>query len=377
MRRKKLEKKIAKLARTQGTQIDVFDVIKRDKSQNKFCDTIESCAMLREHFYDLLVDNEPSYEKFVMLGFAIKQTSARIKELWHSLKRSNTRLSLRMIVAYSGYHEQILQDAERAAKLRSNMLEEGVITEGDMLMQYAENGDAVAAVTTDSEGHATIVKHNCAFSELSGYTKEELANMPLERLIPKVCLPIHEAAFNKAVVMARSEKPMSFEQRPTVMLHRSGYIVPVIQRVVATPSYINSYCFIVKICKDKANNVYNLVHILADEARNIVGLSSSNEPNNRCIDASTMCGLSLDIINSTRINIYQLSADFLSIPEKTKVEINYNDNVQLLMSGTIDSLGKELISPICMPGLVIPSDSSRAEDGPTHPDCPSGKQGRV
>ncbi len=275
-----LKKKVAKISKAHTSQIEVFELVKREKSQNKFCDTIERCVILREHFYDMLVDTEPEYDKFVMLGFAIKQASSRIKAQWRSLKKSNSRLSLRMLATYSGYHEQILQDLEKAAKLRSSMLEEGIVAEGDILTQYSDGGSSVVAVTMNAQGEAIIVKHNCAFSELSGYTKDELTNTAVEKVVPRVLQPLHHRGFDYAEAQVRNERPMNFTHKATLMLHKSGYLVPIVHRVVATPNYINGYSFIAKLGRDKGNNSYNVLHFLTDESRNIVNVSSSRiQPN--------------------------------------------------------------------------------------------------
>jgi len=276
LKRKLLKKKVNKAAKISGGQLELLNLIRKDKGQNKLCSVIEYNAIAREQFYDMLIDNDPSYEKFKMLGISIKKTTSQIKTLWRNLKKTNVKLSMKTLATYAEYYESILLDSNKAQKLRSHMFDDAIAIEGDILQQYAGSGDAVVSVLAKDTG--VINKHNSVMCELTGYIKEELVGMPVERLIPNIIQEIHRTGYNETILLSINEQLSGFETRQTLLRKKSGYLIPVIMKIVAAPNYVNSQSFIVRFSKDTSCDAFNVVHILVDPTKNIVAISSSIFP---------------------------------------------------------------------------------------------------
>lgn len=249
--------------------------IKHEETQNKICAFIESSTTIHERFWDMLADNEPSYEYFLSLGLLIKSLDKRIKILWKHLKKSNIKLTFKILSIYASYIENILQDIEKSNQLRKLMAVFGVLTDGDLLLKHADNGDAVIAVNASVQNIGRIRKHNYSFCELTGYTKEELYNIPLEAVIPAIYRESHYAKYTNTCFALQNEQTFEFEQRSLFILHKSGFIIPVVLRIVSSPSLANSYCFIARLTKDKLCNEFNTVHILTNPQYIITATSSS------------------------------------------------------------------------------------------------------
>ncbi len=50
-----------------------------------------------------------------------------------------------------------------------------------------------------------------------------------------------------------------------------------------------------------------------------------------------MCGISFDLINSTHLSIYKLSSDLVNIPERTPVEIRFNEEVNITLTSGLNA----------------------------------------
>lgn len=261
-------------------QMEILKAVSHERQQNKFCYLIEQSAATHERFWDMLADSEPSYERFLYLGFAIRSINSRIHSIWKNLKRSGMRLSFKLMAIYEAYCESILQDNVRSTKMKSMLAAVGVRSEGDLLMKHAENGCSVIAVSATVLTVGKITSTNSAFCELSGYSRKELVNFPLEKIIPHIYRETHYNAFSHANFLLQLEQIIDFEQKAVFIVNKAGYLMPVIVRIVAPPNLGNGYCYFAKIIKDKSNNDFHTLHVLADPQKNIFALSSSMISNN-------------------------------------------------------------------------------------------------
>lgn len=223
----------------------------------------------------MLADNEPSYEKFLSLGFLIKKTNERTKMVWKNIKKSNYKLSYKVMAVYIAYSEKILQDSDKVARLKNLVLTTGLRAEGNILMRHATNGDAVIGVCATKQDIGKITLCNSALSELTGYLKEELNQFPLENLMPQMYREMHYKEFARVCFDSQFDINTKYEQKNVFLLHKSGYILPVIIRIVASPNISNEFNFIARIIKDKSCNSHSVVHILTDLNHNITDITSS------------------------------------------------------------------------------------------------------
>lgn len=269
--------KISISAQDEKTTLEVsaLAAIKHDETQNKICSYIETSATIYERFWDMLADNEPSYEKFLSLGLLIKSLEKRIRVLWKRLKKSENKLSYKMLSIYSSYIESILQEINKSTQLHKLMTMMGVLADGDILLKHAENGDAVVAIYASSQDTGKIKKHNSALCELTGFTKEELYNAPLEMIIPILFRDAHYTKYTNTCFSLQNDQVFDFEQKSVFIQQKSGYILPIIMKIVSSPSLANYYCFMARLTKDKANNEFNIAHIITTPQFIISAVSSS------------------------------------------------------------------------------------------------------
>ncbi len=100
---------------------EALSVVELGKDEGKLIKLIEHCSDLNEHFWNLLLDPQPSFELFVTIGFAVKRLKERIKTVWKRLKRSRRQLSQRIVFLYGGYCAAVLQNRNKAVKLRADI----------------------------------------------------------------------------------------------------------------------------------------------------------------------------------------------------------------------------------------------------------------
>lgn len=333
--RKDLKDSIKIQEKKGNVQISTLEEVNHEKKQNKFCSILENTAALYERFWDMLSDSLPSFERFMNLGFVIRKMNKKIKLLWKNLKDSKFKQSYKIVKIYSSYCENILQDTKKSESLTANMTTLGVLAEGDILMKLAENGDAVIAVSAVSQTICQITQCNNAFCELSGFSKEDLHNAPLDNVIPLIYRESHFKYFFQTCFLLQVEIAMEYDQKNLFLQQRTGYILPIIMKVIKSPSLANSFTFIARIRKNKSLNDFTTYHILTDKNYLISSISSS-----KIIalifklDLTRLCWLNADIIKASQIKINKLLPKIFTLQEFTTKSIDLRTNDESFPSPT-------------------------------------------
>lgn len=149
-------------------QIEILKAINHEKQQNKFCATVEESAATHERFWDMLTDNEPCYERFLLLGYSLRGINVKIRRIWKLLKASSFKLSFKLMAIYAAFYDMILQDEKKSMKMKCRMADIGVLSGGNILLNYADNGCSVIALSAAAKTVGQVVRSNSAFCELTG-----------------------------------------------------------------------------------------------------------------------------------------------------------------------------------------------------------------
>eukprot|EP01022_Parablepharisma_sp_SALTPOND_P010675 TRINITY_DN143_c0_g1_i1.p1 TRINITY_DN143_c0_g1~~TRINITY_DN143_c0_g1_i1.p1 ORF type:complete len:710 (+),score=33.15 TRINITY_DN143_c0_g1_i1:4533-6662(+) len=260
---------------TRSHTMEPLEMTLRNENADKMCYLIEQNGSLYGRLWDTLQDRTPSYERFVTLGFAFLKINRRIKRMWKKLVEVKGNVPFRLVALYMAYADEILHDEKRTLQLQEYMEKPELLIQNDAISQYIGAGNSVVGVSANEKDLGKIKSFNSAFCELTGYTKEELLNTKINVIIPKTHRQLHVDAFVKCCVDVEEGKAVVKEPVRVLVVHKSGYVIPVWIQIMAIPNYTNSYCFVARL-KKVLDSEYNTFEILVDHNRIIVGLTSSN-----------------------------------------------------------------------------------------------------
>ncbi len=265
------------LAQSSYDSVEPLDITLRIRRSDKACRLIEQNATVYGQFWDTLMDRAPSFERFVALGSAFLETNKRIKAVWEDLTQLCGTIPVRFVALYASYSHEILQDERRALAAQEYLDRPELLIQSDVIFQHMGAGNCVAAVSANVRDMGRIKNFNAALCELTGYTREELRDSHMQKLVPPLYQDMHSRTFAKRCGVMNSGLQVERVVRETFILHKSQYLVPVTLQVVATPNYTNNYCFLVKMkklaCKEEIRGEF--YHIVTGVDHVISGLSAN------------------------------------------------------------------------------------------------------
>ncbi len=250
-------------------------MILRNKNVDKILKLIEENSTAYGQFWGTLQERAPSYERFVTLGLNILQADTRIRQHWDRLGVMREKVPIRMVAAYSHYCSEILQDSKRIESILELNDHPELLAQDNAILEHVGPGNCVVGVSADSRNVGLIKHFNAAFCELTGYAREQLRDMRLTSLIPRIMQAAHDRAFLERCCFMEGVETFRYPEFDAYLVHRSGYIVPVRMQLVAMPDYTNSYCVLAKIKLNKTKNGFQTVHMLTDPKDVVCAVSSS------------------------------------------------------------------------------------------------------
>ncbi len=279
----------------------------RSRDANKACRLIEQNTLAFSQFWDTLQDRRPSYERFVLLGFAFLKINKQIRNLWRKITASSMgNIPDRLVYLYTAYAEEILQDDRKASAVREYLDQPELLVQDDALLQHMGTGNSVVGISADARELGKIKNFNAAFCELTGYTKDELRNTQLEKLLPPLYREAHERIFEDRCCILNGGMSVEPVENETFILHKSQYIVPIYMQIVATPNYTNNYCFLVKLKKRDSAVDYSTYHIITDAAHLLTGVSAN---------VYSLFNLDVGTLRAAEINMTSILPESASIAE--------------------------------------------------------------
>ena len=183
---------------------------------------------------------------------------------------------------YSKYLELICQD-ENAANdtlLLLSSSEDARTNIGDinkLTGNSSSDGDGMLSVSANSIFSGIVLHCSAGFSRISGYQLTDIKSKPMNILLPKIYHEVHSKIFKEESYYCENGVDRLTKRPPieTFLVAKSQFIIPVIIRWCATPHFLNSYCFIIKVKLNKNNASHDVVHLLASTNKEIVNYTSS------------------------------------------------------------------------------------------------------
>ncbi len=252
-----------------------LETLLRSGSAEKACELLEQNASTYASLWDCLQERRPSYERFVFLGYSFLDTNRRIRRIWKKLISTRGRILTKFVMHYAAYAAEILQNPKRSESIREFLEHPELLAHEDLLSQHIGNGNCVVGISASLKTLGKIKSFNGAFSELTGYTREELRDAKMDWLIPQMYREAHARVYEKQCSHMESGYYADEMPQQAFVLHKSKYIVPVITTVVSVPNYTSSYCFLVRLRRVQSATNHNTMHILADSRNVIVGITPS------------------------------------------------------------------------------------------------------
>ncbi len=254
---------------------DTMLYLEQKEEERRLLRLLVKSTELHIQFYTLLSETQPSYDRFLSVGISLMAMLKRVAMTWKRLKRSSAKLSLSLLNSYSSYCCWVLGNDHKASLIRQARTAFSVSSGDDLLLSYAENGAAVVVVGTLPPHVGLLRRCNQAFCELSGYPQTAIVNQPLELVIPQAYKQQHTQKLELACALTEFGYSPVLQLDSAFILHKSGYIRPIVLRLVTSADYTNGYCFIGRMAKDTSRSDPYTVHLLSDSKGYITDLSSS------------------------------------------------------------------------------------------------------
>eukprot|EP01022_Parablepharisma_sp_SALTPOND_P016713 TRINITY_DN2516_c0_g1_i1.p1 TRINITY_DN2516_c0_g1~~TRINITY_DN2516_c0_g1_i1.p1 ORF type:complete len:1089 (+),score=35.59 TRINITY_DN2516_c0_g1_i1:457-3723(+) len=296
------------------TQMNAIAFLRQSQIEGKFRGLIERAARLYSRFWDLLQEKSPSCEQFEELGFEILRVRTKIRKSWSTLVKGKS-IQGETAGMYGKFALEVDQDKVRSREIIDWLSNLNVTTHNDLLMNYAGNGAGVVTLVGKVEGLGKISKCNGAFAALTGYLVEELEQLSILELMPRIYRKVHkdEIIQMSAMLDVGDEDFYRTTEKRVFVLNKSQCLVPVIIKVMEAPSLLNNYVFIATVTIDKEWNKYNLVHLLLNLRHEVIGFTPSIICVFQCkIDAKPWLNLGIDNLSET-LNINQLIPSITSV----------------------------------------------------------------
>ncbi len=255
-----------------------LEISLRNYSADKAWQLIEANATTYGEMWDALQERAPLYERFIALGFAFLETNRRIHRVWTGLTTMRGSMPVKLVVQYSAYVEEILQNQKKAASVREYLEKPELLVHEDIVAQHIGNGNCVIGVSAVKQSLGLIKSFNSAVNELTGYTREELRDVSCSVLIPHLYQKWHNKIYEKQCLLLEGGSDHDPMPEQAFVIHKSNYIIPVVTSIVTVPTYTSTYCFLVKLRRLATSSQHNVIHILADSENVIDGMTSSIMP---------------------------------------------------------------------------------------------------
>jgi len=255
------------------SQINPLEMLRHLKTERKFIKILIENSVQYSHFWDLLQDASPIYEKFYNCGCRIIKNDKIIRSIWTQLLENKYKIGSMTRILYYKYKNEVQFDKTDLDDLSfiENFHRESLLNIAELEMDAG-----IISISAKAGLLGTILNANSCFCQLSGFTKEELRNSHQEKFIPSIFRELHQNAFEIECYFCECGIYRIHESKEKFLLNKSGYIIPISMQIVDGPSILNSYCFVGKIKRShKRIYDYDNIHILCNPNGIITEISSS------------------------------------------------------------------------------------------------------
>ncbi len=246
------------------------------RMKKKFHSRTMRVAELYVRWWNLLQEDAPSIAACRELGFSIQSGIERIRHMWR-LFVSTASVPPSVLALYAKIFECLLGDHHEAAKVREKYAEYAHAGPADNVAFKGCGPDEGIVEVSAVRGHTgEVMSYNLVFSQISGYVPGELIKMDIDLMIPEIYREAHKKAFGRCrELMEYGGKCQTGRKIRAHLLDKSGFLVPVVIKVVDFPHFVNGHSFVAGVSRVMDLEDYSMVHLLLDPRMDVVATSSS------------------------------------------------------------------------------------------------------
>eukprot|EP01022_Parablepharisma_sp_SALTPOND_P015274 TRINITY_DN2144_c0_g1_i1.p2 TRINITY_DN2144_c0_g1~~TRINITY_DN2144_c0_g1_i1.p2 ORF type:complete len:304 (-),score=29.68 TRINITY_DN2144_c0_g1_i1:2229-3140(-) len=132
--------------------------------------------------------------------------------------------------------------------------------------------------------------------------------------MPSIYREVHSKEMEKCTQKLDYGEGICAIRKETFMLHKSGYILPVVLKIVDSPHIMNGYAFIASVVVPKEDKDYSTAYLLLNPEKTITGITSN------CVNH---LGITLDILGQ---DIEKVIENFSALSESKEREFDLSTN---------------------------------------------------
>ena len=318
------------------------EIIFQDFQRLKFL--VINCTKLYMEFWGIFatnITNNLNTIKLYSYGEKINLYLKEMNDLWeNNLKLKKMELENQCTAQlYSRFLLEILWNKKKSEEVQKKINEEHhqlikkkseeKENQSENIESILENQDFVIFATSNEKGKCKIIDFSNSVSNLTGYTKEELINKPIEFLMPSIFIDNHAKKvsnfikkFNTHELDNNEEFFETEENKQSFILMKSkaGYLKPLKAKhsLFSNNDFSGSYVIKTKLEYNDPKSLY-AYYILTKPDFSVEGISSS----------SLNLGLSMDLlkkdvvkinllIRDNRNDLFNLAEDYIKYKEEPK-----------------------------------------------------------
>ena len=199
-----------------------------------------------EHFWEEVKATNPNFSKFLSYITTIASTNELIKSNIYNIQ-SFSPSDIKATMLYSLYLKIIEEDYSAASEQHNKYKSKSSIGKSsydDIENKYgAGSYTAVIQVSGNKSDIGTVINCNHEVSEVMGYTKDEIINKNIEKLMPDIIGSSHNKLIEKFYDNDIAKLKIAYVEKLVISQHKKGYIVPILLSIRMMPSHDSNVTF--------------------------------------------------------------------------------------------------------------------------------------
>ena len=246
--------------------------------KTKFHAKIMLVADMYVRWWNLIQEPAPNICSFRELGHNIRAGISQAKQLWRTFVKTSS-IHISALGLYVRFFEQILGDKRKAARLKEKYGEytsAGKVNDGSLAFKSCGPDEGIVEISAKREKMGTVVSHNRAFCQISGYYPGELLNANITVLMPEIYREAHKSALERCCKTVEAGGKCDLDKGIRAhLLNKGGFLVPIVIKIVDLPHFVNGYSFVAGVSVSAEFRDYTQVNLLLDLQFCILATSSS------------------------------------------------------------------------------------------------------
>ncbi|EGR33954.1 PAS domain S-box family protein, partial [Ichthyophthirius multifiliis] len=236
----------------------------------EFVNEIVLSVNLYLEFWNKLQEEQPDIRKLLILGSKINKMVGKVKQLYSELEEMNQN-NIKILNCYYFFLKEIVNNNTEGNRILEKI--EYVQKNSQINKQFSEKkikydqNTSIIQISGNINTLGQITNTNNETSKLLGFSKNELLEQNIQKIMPKIYGDFHNS-FILQYLNTSVSKIMGKEDRIVMFLDKKGYIIPCILMVKVLPNLnegIQIVGFFKDIQQEKINNQenqYNMHYII-------------------------------------------------------------------------------------------------------------------